>query len=57
MPMAKPKRNLPLILVLALAVGLIAAGSAAIGFAPTLTLLAIASTILIFYLIIQTSRA
>jgi hypothetical protein len=55
--MAKPKRNLPLILVLALAVGLIAAGSAAIGFAPTLTLLAIASTILIFYLIIQTSRA
>lgn len=55
--MAKQKRTLPLVLALVLAVGLIVAGGVTIGFAQTITLLAIASTVLIFYLIIQTSQA
>lgn len=55
--MAQSSRNPLPVLALVLAIAVIAAGTFTIGFAPTITLLAIASTVLVFYLIIQTSRA
>ena len=46
-----------LILVLAVLIAAIIAGGIAIGFAQTITLVAVASTVLIFYLLIRTSLA
>lgn len=51
-------RSLPplsIFLVLAIAVALVVAGGITIGFAPTITLLAVAATALIFYLMIHIS--
>ena len=47
----------PLLLALVIAIAVIVGGGLTIGFAPTITLLALVSTAVVFYLIIQTSRA
>jgi len=54
--MTRSPRTLPLILAV-IAIGILVAGGLTIGFAQTITLLAIASTVVVFYLLIQTSRA
>ena len=54
--MAKTSRIVSLVLAL-LAAGLLVAGGLTIGFAPTLTLVALVATVVVFYLIVQTSNA
>lgn len=54
--MVKSSRTPWLVLAL-IAIAVVVAGAVTIGFAQTITLLAIASTFVVFYLIIQTSRA
>lgn len=55
--MAKSIPTFPLVLTLVLVVALITAGGIAIGFAQTITLLAIVATFVVFYLLIRTSLA
>lgn len=53
--MTKPSRALPFVLALIALIGVFIAGGMTIGFAPTLTLLAIVMTVVIFYLLLQTT--
>lgn len=53
--MAQATQTMRFTLVLALAAAVIVAGGLTIGFAQTLTLLALASTLLVFYLMIHIS--
>lgn len=55
--MSQTSRPLPTILMLAVVLGVFIAGGLTIGFAPTLTFLALAATALVFYLLLQTTRA
>lgn len=53
--MARSSRTMSLVLPVAAALGLIVAGSLSVGLAQTFTFLALASTVLIFYLMIHIS--
>lgn len=53
--MAQSSRPLPIILALVVVIGAFIAAGLTIGFAPTLTLTAIAMTVLVFYLLLQTT--